>query len=415
MNPRRLKTMPPQDAQADIATRRGSRNPSPTFTLQATDGDARAGVLRTAHGDVPTPFFMPVATQGSVKAVDPPDLRSVGANIVLGNTYHLFLRPGTELMERLGGLHSFMGWDGPILTDSGGFQGFSLKHLRKIDRDGILFKSHIDGSMHKFTPESTIEAEEKIGADIIMPLDVCVEAGSDRETVERASELTTCWEARCKEAHTRDDQMLFGIVQGGLYEDLRARSVEEIMSIGFAGYAVGGLSVGESKDEMYHMTALTTAMLPTDSPRYLMGVGSPEDLVESVARGIDMFDCVLPTRIARNGALFSESGRVNIYAAPHRERDEPIEPNCDCYTCLNFSAAYVHHLFKAKELLGYRLATLHNLRFILRMMEEMREAIIAGKFQKYRKEFHRRFTPPDQKARHEQKLKWLASQGRSGV
>ena len=389
--------------------------PATAFTLQSTDSDARAGVLRTAHGDVPTPFFMPVATQGSVKAVDPPDLRSVGTNIVLGNTYHLFLRPGTELMERFGGLHSFMGWDGPILTDSGGFQGFSLKHLRKIDEDGILFKSHIDGSMHKFTPESTIEAEEKIGADIIMPLDVCVEAGSDRKTVERASELTTRWEARCKQAHTRDDQMLFGIVQGGLYEDLRARSAEEVMSIGFEGYALGGLSVGESKEEMYGMTGIAAAMLPADSPRYLMGVGSPEDLVESVARGIDMFDCVLPTRIARNGALFSRDGRINIYSAPHRDRDEPVEPGCDCYTCLNFSAAYVHHLFKSKELLGYRLATLHNLRFILRMMEEMREAIIAGKFQKYREGFHRRFTPPDQKARHEQKLKWLASQGRPGA
>ena len=394
---------------------RHAPKPATAFTLQAADGDARAGVLRTTHGDVPTPFFMPVATQGSVKAVDPPDLRSVGANVVLGNTYHLFLRPGTELVERFGGLHSFMGWDGPILTDSGGFQGFSLKHLRKIDKDGILFKSHIDGSMHKFTPESTIEAEEEIGADIIMPLDVCVEAGSDRETVERASELTTRWEARCKEAHSRDDQILFGIVQGGLYEDLRARSAEEIMSIGFEGYALGGLSVGESKEEMYGMTGIAAAMLPSASPRYLMGVGSPEDLVESVARGIDMFDCVLPTRIARNGSLFSRDGRINIYAAPHRDRDEPVEPGCDCYTCQNFSAAYVHHLFKSRELLGYRLATLHNLRFILRMMEEIREAIVAGKFQKYMEEFHLRFRPPDQKARHEQKVKWLASQGRPGV
>ena len=383
--------------------------------MEAEDGRARAGVLRTAHGEAPTPFFMPVATQGAVKAVDPADLSGIGANIVLGNTYHLFLRPGTELLERLGGLHSFMGWNGPILTDSGGFQGFSLKHLRKIDRDGILFKSHIDGSLHKFTPESTIEAEERIGADVIMPLDMCVDANSDREVVERASELTTQWEARCKEAHTRDDQILFGIVQGGLYEDLRAQSAEAILSIGFPGYALGGLSVGETKSEMYRMIATTTAMLPAGSPRYLMGVGSPEDLVESVARGIDMFDCVLPTRIARNGALFSDNGRINIYAAPHRDRDEPVESRCDCYTCLNFSAAYVHHLFKAKELLAYRLATLHNLRFVLRMMEEMREAVIAGTFQAYREEFHRRFTPPDQKVRMEQRLKWLDSQGRPGT
>ncbi len=399
-------------AQTATATNRADRRSAAPFTLQATDAHARAGTLRTPHGDVPTPFFMPVATQGSVKALDPPDLTNIGANIILANTYHLFLRPGTDLLEQFGGLHAFMRWNGPILTDSGGFQGFSLKHLRKIDDDGILFKSHIDGSLHKFTPESTIEAEERIGADIIMPLDMCVEANSDRETVRRASDLTTRWEARCKQAHDRDDQLLFGIVQGGLHEDLRAQSAEAIMSIGFDGYAIGGLSVGESKAEMYNMTALTAAMLPADSPRYLMGVGSPEDLVESVARGIDMFDCVLPTRIARNGALFSRSGRVNIYAAPHRNRDEPIEPGCDCYTCQNFSAAYIHHLFKSKELLAYRLATLHNLRFALRMMEEMREAILAGTFQKYRADFHSRFTPPDQRARHEQRQKWLASQGR---
>ena len=380
------------------------------FALEATDGKARAGVLRTARGAVPTPFFMPVATQGSVKALDPADLRTAGANIVLANTYHLFLRPGTELLERFGGLHGFMKWDGPILTDSGGFQGFSLKHLRKVDDDGILFKSHIDGSPHKFTPESTIRAQESIGADIIMPLDMCVEADSSREVVERALELTTRWETRCKEAHTRSDQALFGIVQGGISPELRERSAEAITSLGFPGYALGGLSVGESKEEMYAVTDLTAAMLPEDSPRYLMGVGAPEDLVESVARGIDMFDCVLPTRIARNGALFSRDGRVNIYAAPHRARDEAIEPGCDCYVCANFSAAYLHHLFKAKELLAYRLATIHNLRFVLRMMEEMREAITAGRFEAYREEFHRRFVPPDARARQEQRVKWLASQ-----
>ncbi len=382
------------------------------FTLEATDGAARAGVLHTAHGDVPTPFFVPVATQGAVKAVDPPDLRAVGAKIVLGNTYHLYLRPGTQLLERLGGLHSFMRWDGPILTDSGGFQGFSLRHLRDVDDDGILFRSHIDGSQHKFTPESTIEAQERIGADVIMPLDMCVEADSSREVVEQALKRTTAWEARCKIAHTRDDQLLFGIVQGGLYEDLRRRSAKEITSIGFPGYALGGLSVGETKEEMYWMTEMAASLLPADAPRYLMGVGSPEDLVECVARGIDMFDCVLPTRIARNGALFSREGRVNIYTAPHRERDEPIERGCDCYTCQAYSAAYVHHLFKSKELLGFRLATIHNLRFVLMLMEEMRRAVLAGTFQDYRREFHSRFTPPDARARHEQRRKWLASQGR---
>ena len=389
-----------------------SSTDSAVFSLQTTDGGARAGVLHTAHGDVPTPFFMPVATQGSVKAVDPADLRSVGADIVLGNTYHLYLRPGADLIERFGGLHTFMGWDRPILTDSGGFQGFSLRHLRKIDEDGILFKSHIDGSLHMFTPESTIEAEERIGADIIMPLDMCVSADSTREEVEDALARTTHWEARCRRVHTREDQLMFGIVQGGLYEDLRRRSVEEITALDFPGYALGGLSVGETKREMYHITEMTAALLPVDAPRYLMGVGSPEDLVESVARGIDMFDCVLPTRIARNGALFSKDGRINVYAALHRERDEAVEPGCDCYTCKTFSAAYLHHLFKAKELLAHRLATIHNLRFVLRMMREMREAIIDGSFRKYRETFHRRFTPPDQRVRREQRQKWLSAQGR---
>ena len=387
----------------------------PVFSLQATDGAARAGVLRTAHGDLPTPLFMPVATQGSVKALDPADLRAVGADIVLGNAYHLYLRPGAALIERFGGLHCFMGWDLPILTDSGGFQGFSLSHLRKIDEDGILFKSHIDGSPHMFTPESTIEAEEQIGADIIMPLDMCVAADSTREEVEEALERTTRWETRCRRAHTRNDQLLFGIVQGGMYEDLRRRSAEEIVSLDFPGYALGGLSVGETKQTMYHITEMAAGLLPVRAPRYLMGVGSPEDLVESVARGIDMFDCVLPTRIARNGALFSGEGRINIYAAPHRERDEAVEPGCDCYTCRTFSAAYLHHLFKSKELLAYRLATIHNLRFVLRMMREMRDAVVAGSFQEYREAFHMRFTPPDQRVRREQRLKWLSAQGRPGV
>ena len=385
------------------------------FQLDALAGGARAGVLHTTHGDMPTPLFMPVATQGSVKAVDPADLRAVGAKVVLGNTYHLSLRPGIELLESMGGLHAFMRWDGPILTDSGGFQGFSLEHLRKIDNEGILFKSHIDGSRHKFTPESTVLAQEKIGADIIMPLDMCVAADASREAVEQALERTSRWETRCRKAHSREDQLLFGIVQGGMFEDLRERSVEEIVSLDFPGYAIGGLSVGESKSEMYGMTELTAALLPVESPRYLMGVGSPEDLVESVARGIDMFDCVLPTRIARNGALFSKNGRINIYAAPHRARDESLEPGCDCYTCRTFSAAYLHHLFKAKELLGCRLATMHNLRFILRMMEEMREAIVDGTFEEYRQDFHARFTPPDQKVRREQRLKWLSAQGRPGT
>ena len=382
------------------------------LALEATCGGARAGTLRTARGDVPTPLFMPVATQGSVKAVDPADLRGAGAKMALSNTYHLYLRPGAELVRRLGGIHEFMRWDGPVLTDSGGFQGFSLAHLRKVDEDGILFKSHLDGSAHKFTPELVVRAQESIGADVIMPLDMCVAADSDYAMVERALERTTEWGARCSAARRRDDQLMFGIVQGGLFEELRERSAREITSIGFEGYAIGGLSVGESKPEMYDATAFTTGLLPVGSARYLMGVGAPEDLIECVARGIDMFDCALPTRTARNGALYSAAGRVNIYAAAHRERDEPIDPGCDCYTCGAFSAAYVHHLFRAKELLGYRLATIHNLRFILRLMEEMRAAIVEGTFGEYRREFHARYTPPNQAVRMEQREKWLRSRGR---
>lgn len=390
-------------------------SPKPFFALQAADGGARAGVLRTPRGDVPTPLFMPVATQGSVKAVGPDDLRSVGARVVLGNTYHLYLRPGTALIERLGGLHRFMRWDGPILTDSGGFQGFSLRNLRRIDEDGILFKSHVDGSEHRFTPESTIAAQEAIGADIVMPLDVCAPADAGRREVEAAAERTARWAERSQAARRRDGQTLFGIVQGGLHEDLRRQSARRITALGFGGYALGGLSVGETKAEMRAITELGASLLPADSPRYLMGVGSPEDLVESVARGIDMFDCVLPTRVARNGALFSADGRVNIYAARYRERDEPPIAGCDCWTCATFSAAYLHHLFRAKELLAYRLASIHNLRFILKMMEDMREAIFAGRFESYRRDFHNRFVPTNQAARAEQREKWLKSRdGKQG-
>ena len=384
----------------------------PFFTLNTTDGRARSGTLHTPHGDVPTPAFMPVATQGSVKALDPSDLNAIGAKIVLANTYHLYLRPGVEIVESLGGLHGFMAWDGPVLTDSGGFQGFSLEHLREITEDAIIFKSHIDGSKHRFSPEAAIRYQEGLGADIIMPLDMCVSADSDRTTVEEALERTNRWATRCHESHTRPGQFLFGIVQGGMFLDLRQRSAEFLTSLGFPGYAIGGLSVGESKQEMYEATEFTTQLLPVDAPRYLMGVGSPEDLVECVARGIDMFDCVLPTRIARNGALFVREGRVNIGTARFRTRDVPIEDDCDCYTCRTFSSAYVHHLFKAKELLAYRLATIHNLRFVLRMMEEMRSAITEGSFDAYRDDFQSRFIPPDEKTRRVQKQKWLEAQGR---
>ena len=381
----------------------------PFFTLSDTDGDARAGVLHTPHGDVPTPAFMPVATQGSVKALDSADLLNIGADIVLANTYHLYLRPGVDIVEDLGGLHGFMQWDGATLTDSGGFQGFSLEHLRKITEDAIIFKSHIDGSEHTFSPEAAIRHQQRIGADIIMPLDICAPADSDYETVDAAVDKTNRWLLRCVQSHTRADQRLFGIVQGGLFPELRRKSAEFITGVGFPGYSIGGLSVGESKQAMYDTAELTTPMLPVDAPRYLMGVGSPEDLVECVARGIDMFDCVLPTRVARNGALFVREGRLNITAGRFKRKYTPIEDGCDCYTCRAYSAAYVHHLFRAKELLAYRLATMHNLRFILRLMEEMRGAIAAGRFADYRREFHSHFTPPDERVRRAQKQKWLAS------
>lgn len=379
------------------------------LSIEAKDGLARAGMLHTPHGDVPTPAFMPVATQGSVKALDPADLKAVGAKIILGNTYHLYLRPGVEAVRDLGGLHGFMSWDGPILTDSGGFQGFSLEHLRKTNEEAITFKSHLDGSLHKFSPEAVIRHEEGLGADIIMPLDICVSADSPRDVVEDAVERTHRWLERCVATKTKPNCHLYGIVQGGLFADLRQRSAEFISGIGFPGYSIGGLSVGEGKDEMYSIVEYTTQLLPDTHPRYLMGVGSPEDLVECVARGIDQFDCVLPTRIARNGALFVKTGRLNIETARYKLQDSPIEDDCDCYTCQTFSAAYVHHLFKAKELLAFRLATIHNLRFILRLMEEMREAILNGTFSEYREEFHRKFVPPNQRTRIEQKQKWLDS------
>ncbi len=383
------------------------------FTLEATDGGARAGVLHTTHGDIPTPAFMPVGTQGSVKALDPADLKTLGTTVVLANTYHLYLRPGVDVVRDLGGLHRFMGWDRPVLTDSGGFQGYSLGHLREISEEAIVFKSHLDGSLHSFSPEAAISHQEGLGADIIMPLDVCVPSTSDRAEVEAAVDRTGRWAIRSLEVHGRSDQALFGIVQGSLLRDLRERSASSLTSLGFAGYAVGGLSVGESKADMYEVAAYTTEMLPVASPRYLMGVGYPEDLVECVARGVDMFDCVLPTRIARNGALLVSKGRLNIGAARFKTEEGPIEEGCDCYTCSNHSAAYLHHLFRAKELLAYRLATIHNLRSVLRIMEEMRAAILKGTFEAYRTAFFDGFVPTDEDTRREQKRKWNESQKRA--
>ena len=358
------------------------------FTLLRTDSDshARLGRITTPHGEINTPAFAPVGTQATVKALDPRDLHELGAELILGNTYHLYLRPGADLVAEMGGLHGFMGWDGPILTDSGGFQVFSLANNRRVTDEGVEFRSHIDGSRHLFTPEMVVHTQEQLGADIIMVLDECAEP-NDRAYNEQALARTHAWAERCLHAQTRTDQALFGIVQGGVFPDLRRESAEFLTGLDFPGYAIGGLSVGETKEEMHAMLDITTPLLPEDRPRYLMGVGAPEDLIEGVARGVDMFDCVLPTRLARNGALFTREGRINMRNARFARAAEPIEAGCLCYTCRTFSRAYLRHLFKAGELLAYRLATIHNLHFLLQLMRDMRAAIAAGRFAALREEF----------------------------
>ncbi|PKO22036.1 MAG: tRNA guanosine(34) transglycosylase Tgt [Chloroflexi bacterium HGW-Chloroflexi-1] len=373
------------------------------FSITATDPNtaARTGVFETPHGSLVTPVFAPVGTQATVKTLTPRDLHEVGATLVLANTYHLYLRPGPELIADFGGLHSFMGWPGPLLTDSGGYQVFSLAQMRKLDDDGVTFRSHIDGSLHRFTPESTIAAQEALGADIIMCLDECAEP-TDRAYNEAALARTHAWAARCQATHHRSDQALLGIVQGGIFPDLRAESAHTLRALDFAGYAIGGLSVGETKAEMYATLDVTIPALPATRPRYLMGVGTPEDIVESVARGIDIFDCVLPTRVARNGGLLTRRGRMNLRNAQYAADPLPIEPGCDCYTCQHFSRAYLRHLFKAGETLGLHLATVHNVRFILRLMTEIRGHIATGTYRAFRDQFLGEYRLPNQDVRHAQ-------------
>lgn len=359
-----------------------------SFELLTEDSQthARAGIIHTPHGDIPTPVFAPVGTQATVKTLTPTDLHDLKATLILANTYHLYLRPGAELIADFGGLHQFMQWDGPILTDSGGFQVFSLEGLREIDEEGVTFRSHIDGSKHRFTPENVIATQEKIGADIIMAFDECPPPDDYQYNIE-ALARTHRWAERCKAAQTRSDQALYGIVQGGIFADLRAQSAEFLTALDFPGYSIGGLSVGESKADMHAMLNVVHPLLPRHKPRYLMGVGSPEDLFECVARGIDQFDCVLPTRIARNGAVFTQHGRINLRNARFATDKGPIEADCDCYTCLTFSSAYIHHLLKAKETLALRLTTLHNLHFMLETMRRIRQAIITHNFADYRDRF----------------------------
>jgi queuine tRNA-ribosyltransferase len=379
-------------------------------------GTARAGEISTPHGVIQTPVFMPVGTQATVKSVSPDELLGVRAQIILGNTYHLYLRPGAEAVAHFGGLHGFMGWNGPILTDSGGFQVFSMAQNRKIDDEGVTFKSHLDGSTHRFTPEMVMRVEEQLGADIIMVLDECTPHPSTHEYNRRAIARTHSWAERCLTAYSESGangtQALFAIVQGSVYPDLRRESAQVLGALGFPGYGIGGLSVGEPKEDMHAILEETTPLLPGNKPRYLMGVGSPEDLVECVARGIDMFDCVLPTRVARNGALLTRDGRLPIKSARFALEKRPVEPDCDCYACTNFSLGYMHHLFRAEELLAYRLNSIHNLRFMARIMAEIRQAILDGSFNEYRAEFLARYKTSDRTAAVKQRELWRTAHGR---
>jgi queuine tRNA-ribosyltransferase len=374
------------------------------FAVTSADGGARLGKFETPHGAVQTPAFMPVGTQGAVKATLHRDLEAMGAEIILGNTYHLFLRPGDELVARRGGLHRFIGWERPMLTDSGGFQVFSLAERRTISEEGVEFQSHLDGTRHLLTPERSTDIQARLGSDIAMVFDECIAFPHTRDEAARAMERSARWAERCRKRllelrdgpakagphdRTNPGQAQFGIVQGGVHQDLRAESAARTVAIGFEGYAIGGLAVGEPADTMYKVTGDTAALLPADAPRYLMGVGTPEDLVESVARGIDMFDCVMPTRNARNGQLFTSQGRINIGNARYAEDDGPLDPACGCYTCRRHSRAYLRHLYMAREMTAGALNTLHNLTFYLDTMRRIRDAIAFRRFETFRQEFLR--------------------------
>jgi queuine tRNA-ribosyltransferase len=363
------------------------------FKLTATcpQTGARAGEFTTPHGVIKTPVFMPVGTLATVKAMSPVELKEAGAQIILGNTYHLYLRPGVDLVVEAGGLHSFMGWDMPILTDSGGFQVFSLARLGKVTDEGVQCRSHIDGSLHVMSPEWAMNAQQALGSDVAMCFDQCIPYPSTREEAVKALSRTTLWARRSQEAHRRPDQALFGIVQGSTFDDLRVRSAEELIELGFVGYGIGGLSVGEPHGEMYRVLDVLNPVMPKDKPRYLMGVGYPPNIVEGIARGIDMFDCVLPTRNGRNGTLFTSFGRVNIKALRYERDFSPLDPECDCYLCRNFTRAYLRHMYRCGEILSARLCTQHNLRFTIRLAQRAREAIIAGEYPEFMARFNETF------------------------
>jgi queuine tRNA-ribosyltransferase len=368
---------------------------------------ARSGTLRTPHGEITTPVFAPVGTQATVKTMAPRELSELGISLIVANTYHLYLRPGADIVERLGGLHRFMDWPGPILTDSGGFQVFSMEHLRSIDDDGITFRSHVDGSEHRLTPEKSISVQEQLGADLVVALDICPPFPSDYQHNRTALDRTFRWAERSLAAHSRPDQLMFGVVQGGTYPDLRVESARYVTSLGFQGYAIGGLSVGEPKQMMHDMLEVTIPLLPEDKPRHLLGVGSPEDIFEGVWRGIDIFDCALPTRVARNGTFFTSKGRLNIRNSRYTEDPNPIEEGCTCYTCRSFSRAYLRHLVIAKEILGLHLATLHNLHFMTELTRRIRVAIRDGHFSELREQFLEAYQPADYEAAKQDRQVWL--------
>ena len=364
-----------------------------TFELIKTckQSGARLGILHTPHGDIHTPIYMPVGTQACVKAMTSREMNEIGTQILLSNTYHLHLRPGEELVKKAGGLHRFMAWDKPILTDSGGFQVFSLAGLRKITEDGVSFRSHLDGSTRYMSPETSMRIQEALGSDIAMAFDICSPYPTSHSDAEKAMHITHRWAERCKKSHTRQDQAVFGIVQGAFYKDLRIESAKALADMDFPGYGIGGLSVGEPKPLMYEMLEAIEPYMPVYKPRYLMGVGTPDCLIEGAIRGIDMFDCVLATRIARNGTVFTKKGRLVIRNQTSAEEFFPIEEDCDCYACKNHTRAYIRQLLKAGEITGARLCSIHNLRFLLRMMEEIRQAIMEDRLLDYRKEFYERY------------------------
>lgn len=370
-----------------------------TFDLLARQGSARAGTFYTPHGPIHTPVFAPVGTQATVKAVTPAQLKEIGASLVLSNTYHLYLRPGADLVAEFGGVHEFMQWSGPMLTDSGGFQVFSLSDSRKVDEDGVTFKSHIDGSFHRFTPESSIGIQEKLGADIIMAFDECA-VPTDLEYNRKSMARTHAWAERCIKAKTREDQALFGIVQGGVFPELREESAKFIAALNLPGCAIGGLSVGETKAQMHAMLEVVDPLLPKDKPRYLMGVGSPEDLINGVKRGVDIFDCVLPTRLARHQAAFTHAGRINLMNSGFSHNHGPIDTACDCYTCRTFTRGYLRHLIVAREILASTLISIHNIAFLINLMNKIRQSIFDQNFDNFAADFLEHYKP-----RHKQEVK----------